>query len=201
MDLFEYHQRYVTLSQENILHGLQAKEYQLGQVFSQLNLTFNENSLRIAILGCADKRFVKGHQELFGRLLYKPLELTTFDINTDHLNGENRIIKHDCTKPLPQAPYNVIFSHILLKFIPENQQWSVIKNSYDALKSGGVALHFMDVGGKSLPTSMLKEGFNKVILDVIKNKLKESSIKFINFKVIKNKESSGYLECLVLFKE
>ena len=95
-------------------------------------------------MGCGDKRFVKGHKLIFEKVFEKHVMIKTFDIGIDHLMGENDAYQHDCTLPLPFGPYDITFAHVLLRFISKEKQWTLVKNSYDSLKNGGIAIHVLD---------------------------------------------------------
>ncbi len=200
MDLTEYHQKYINMPQDWVEFGLRAKDAQLKQVFEEINWQPAADAVKIAVLGCADKRFVAGHKQLFKKFLKKEVEVTTFDITTEHLSGAENVVEHDCTKPFPGASFDLIFSHILLKFMPADSQWLVLENSFNALAPGGVALHFMDVQGQTVPTSMIAEGFFQIPLAEFKNRLTEKAIKFQSCIVKSKAEQNRDLECLALFK-
>jgi len=200
MGLSKYHLGYVNLPEDKAAFGLRAKEIELQQVFEKMNYKPSSEIVTIAVLGCADKRFVAGHKEIFEKLFNRKVDAITFDITVEHLQGEENVIEHDCTKPLPNGPFDLIFAHILLKFMPPEKQWLVLQNSYNALKQGGVALFFMDVGGKSQITSMLVEGFYQIPLEEIKKKLSKARIKFRNMIIKSPIEHTRDLECLVLLK-
>lgn len=201
MVLSEYHLKYVNMPMANVLHGLKAKKFQLVQAIKKANWQPGSEAVRVAVLGCADRRFVAGHKEMFGKLFSKNVEVTTFDIEAEHLAGEENVIQHDCTKPLPHGPFDFIFSHIILKFMPEHQQWQVLQNSFNALKAGGLAAHFFDVGGETLPTNMLEKGFFKIPLAEFKQKFKHMRVKTESILVEKNgAEKQKYLECLLIYK-
>jgi hypothetical protein len=200
MELSKYHQKYVGLTEESILFGLRAKEIELTQVLEKIKYQPSQGVLKIAVLGCADKRFVKGHKILFQKLLGCEVNVITFDITIDHLKNEENIVQHDCTLPLPNKPFDLIFSHILLKFISPEKQWAVLENSFLALNPGGVALHFMDVGGKTLATSMIAGGVYQIDLENLKFKLQEKNIKSQSMVISSLAEKNRDLECLVIFK-
>lgn len=144
MALSDYHQKYSNKSDEEIAVRASVKKMELKQIFSSVHLKTDSEKLKIAVMGCGDKRFVKYHREYFAEILGKPVELTTFDITIDHLAGEDGIVQHDCTEPLPNPQYDITFAHALLKFITIEKQWDVIINSYNALKPGGLAIHVLD---------------------------------------------------------
>lgn len=144
MTLSKYHQKYVDQSNEEIKRKAEAKEEELVTIFQSISLNTNSNFVKIAVLGCGDKRFVAEHKNIFEKVLKKNVEIITFDIVIDHLEGEASVFKYDCTLPLPNVPYDINYGHVLLKFIKKEKQFNLLKNSYDALKTGGVAIHILD---------------------------------------------------------
>lgn len=144
MELSTYHQKFAAQPDTEIDRKVSAKRAELEAIFSALPTTFNHEPVKIAILGCGDKRFVQKHRELFFSILQKPIELTTFDITTDHLQGEEGVALHDCTLPLPNGPYDITYAHVLLKFIKPAKQIDVLYNSYHALREHGLAIHVLD---------------------------------------------------------
>lgn len=196
MTLSNYHQEYASKFDEEIALRASVKKSELKQIFSSVHLKTDSEKLRIAVMGCGDKRFVKYHRDCFAELLGKPVELTTFDITTDHLAGEDNIIQHDCTAPLPNPYYDITFAHVLLKFITNEKQWDVILNSYNALKPGGMAIHVLDeedYSGKDLG-----EGLFNVPLKQLREHLKQSGIKFTEIELLTGPKLSAQALALVL---
>lgn len=144
MSLSHYHQQFKEQSDERIQHKLEIKEQELLTIWKEISRNFDTDPVRIAVLGCGDARFVKGHTRIFEKLLSGSVELTTFDISIEHLEGEERIIQHDCSNALPNAPFSIVYSHALLKFIEPDKQFRVLKHSFNALSKGGVAIHVLD---------------------------------------------------------
>lgn len=144
MELSTYHQKFAAQPDTEIDKKVSAKRAELEAIFGALPSTFNHEPIKIAVLGCGDKRFVQKHRELFFSILQKPIELTTFDITTDYLQGENGVTLHDCTLPLPNGPYDITYAHVLLKFIEPTKQMDVLHNSYHALREHGLAIHILD---------------------------------------------------------
>lgn len=176
MTLSTYHQKYSEKSDEELAKRADVKNQELKQIFAQVKPLTNNNPLRIAVMGCGDKRFIRYHKRYFSEQLEKEVELTTFDITTDHLAGEENVILHDCSLPLPNTPYDITYAHVLLKFIPTEKQWDVIINSYDALSAGGIAIHVLDpedYSGNQLP-----DGLYSVPLQDWEDKLKENDIDY-----------------------
>ena len=171
-----YHQKYSAKSDEELARRADAKYQELEQIFARLKVTTEDDLAKVAIMGCGDKRFIKYHKDYFEKFLAKPLELTTFDITTEHLKNEENVVQHDCAFPLPNTPYDITYAHVLLKFIPTDDQWEVVKNSYTALKPGGLAIHILDpedYSGDSLPDELYS-----VNLRDIENKLKLNHIHY-----------------------
>jgi len=117
MTLSQYHQQYADQSDEKIEAKIDEKKRELSAVFDAVSPEFKSAPVRLAVLGCGDKRFVGAHKKIFEEIIGTEVEITTFDIIIDHLQGEDRIFKHDCTLPLPDTPYDITFGHVLLKFI------------------------------------------------------------------------------------
>lgn len=177
MALSDYHLKYTKEPPERTDSRLRAKQHELIQVLSSLNKDFSQEPVKIAVLGCADKREVIGHIMVFEEALQKTVDITTFDITTEHLVGEKNVVQHDCTEPIPDAPYDITYAHILLKFMPPEEQWKVLLNSYNALKPGGISFHFMNTDGKTEPTRMLEEGYWQIPLDDFEKRLDEIHVK------------------------
>lgn len=170
--LSHYHQEYAALPDAEIAARAKEKGEELETIFAGARPETGSDPLRIAVLGCGDRRLIAYHKTLFGRILGKAVDLVTFDIVTDHLEGGYNVIQHDCTEPLPKGPFDVTYAHVLLKFIDTERQWDVIRNSYEALKPGGMAIHVLDKGdyasgGRPAP----------VPLDRWKQKLSEEKIR------------------------
>ena len=178
MVLSSYHQKYSERSDEEIKKRADAKEQELMAIFNEVALNTDSNPVRIAVLGCGDKRFVAHHKRIFEQVLKRSVELITFDIVIDHLEGAENIVKHDCTLPLPGAPYDIAYGHVLLKFIETKKQFATLKNSFDALKPGGVAIHGFDWGEIKAETAELSDGLWSVPLEQWKQQLTELSIEY-----------------------
>lgn len=144
MILSSYHQKYSNYSEEEIQKRVHEKEIELKNIFERVSLETDSEIVKLAVMGSGDKRFVKYHKVIFEKFVNKIVEVTTFDITVEHLAGEENIIKHDCTLPLPLTFFDIAYAHVLLKFIEIDKQWDVIFNSYNALKEGGVAIHVLD---------------------------------------------------------
>lgn len=176
MSLSGYHQKYADLSDEEIRKRVRAKDNELQKIFQEIQIKTNSEIVRVAVLGCADKRLIRAHQELFEKYLNKPVKLFTFDITTEHLAGEENVIQHDCTKLLPGAPYDITYAHVLLKFIETQKQWDLLMNSYTALKPRGIALHVLDAEDYKSDKVQLADGSYVVPLEQWKKKLGKENI-------------------------
>ena len=178
MTLSKYHQTYASKSDEEIEKRAQVKEEELRKIFTKVTFKPSGETIRIAVLGCGERRLIKHHQRIFEKLFKRPIELITFDLNTDHLGDEVGVVQHDVTKPLPGGPYDLTYAHVLLKFIEREKQWAVIKNSYDALRSPGMAIHIFDSQEIEEKGEKLPDGYYSVPLEVWKEKLGLEGIEF-----------------------
>lgn len=193
MVLSDYHQQFTLKSDEDIQRRIDEKEQELVKIFESVHFSSVSDVVRVAVLGCADKRLIQGHKIIFEKVLNKKIELTTFDLTVEHMLGEKNIIQHDCTLPLPNTPYDITYAHVLLKFIPTERQLDLIKNSFTALNSGGIAIHVLDKMDYETTDPKLPDGYFSVPLVDYKLELNKLSIEF---KEIPNK----YGVALVLFK-
>jgi hypothetical protein len=173
-----YHQKYSLLPDTEIQNRIDEKKEELEIIFSKIPFRANDAIIKIAVMGCGDKRFVRGHNEIFSELLQKPIEITTFDITIDHLIGEERVIKHDCTLSIPDGPYHITYGHVLLRFIETQKQWEVINNSYKALVPGGMAIHVMDKQDYETKEINLANGLYSVPVGKWIELLKKERIKY-----------------------
>lgn len=178
MALSQYHQKYSNQSDEEIQKRSAEKEQELLEIFRHVSLQTGSETIRIAVLGCGDKRFVQHHKAIFEKVLGKPVVITTFDISTEHLQGEENIVQHDCTLPLPNQPFDITFAHVLLRFIETEKQWDLLKTSYEALRSGGVAIHVLDREDYETTDIHLKNGLYAVPLERWKKQLGDENIAY-----------------------
>ncbi len=140
--LNEYHKKYMEKSDSEIAVHVQVKEIGLRQVFGTLGLPrMNGPEAAVLVLGCADKRFVPEHERIFSSILGRPVKLLTIDVETEHLSGVPGVIQHNATEPLPGGPYDVVYGDVLVRFVEPEKQSKVLKNSYDSLAAGGMAIH------------------------------------------------------------
>jgi len=178
MILSKYHQKYVDQSDKEIQRKANAKEQELTTIFKEFSLNTNSNPIKLAVLGCGDKRLIAHHKRIFEKILKRDVNIFTFDITIDHLYGEKNVFKHDCTLPLPNAPFDIIYGHVLLKFIETEKQFNLLKNSFNALKNGGVAVHIFDWEEIKSKELKLSNELWSVPLEKWKEKLAELDIKY-----------------------
>ena len=164
MALSEYHKKYIHKPDGEIAQRVNAKKQELARIFQKVPLKWKQGPLKLAVLGCGDKRFVAQHKKIFRQVLKRAVEVTTFDITVDHLAGESNVFQHDCTLPLPHAPYDITYGHVLLKFIKTEKQFAVLKNSFDALKVGGLAIHVLNTEDYETTSQKLPDGLWSVPL-------------------------------------
>lgn len=178
MALSKYHQKYADQSIDEIQRRADAKELELEMIFNEVSLNTKKNPIKVGILGCGDKRFVVQHKRIFENVLKRNVEIITFDITIDHLIGESNIFQHDCTLPLPNSPYDITYGHVLLKFIEPGKQFDLLKNSFEALKPAGLAIHVFDWDEIKSDSIILKDGLWKVPIEELKTKLTKNGIEY-----------------------
>lgn len=164
----EYHKKYSDLPDSEIENRIVEKRDELKTIFSSIKFESDNIPIKIAVLGCADKRLIQGHERIFEEVLDREVEITTYDINIEHLSGEQRVVEHDCVKPFPEK-YDITYAHVLLKFIDKEKQWDLLKNSYDAIIDDGFAIHVLDKDDYEL---------NRVPIDKWIKKLEEIKIRY-----------------------
>lgn len=114
------------------------------QVLELMKFEDSSDSLKVVVLGASDKRYIPIHQRVFENATHRSIQMSTLDADADHLGGESdAVILHDVTNPFPDAPYNIVFSHELMKFLTPEEQLQTIINSYQALAQGGLAMHIL----------------------------------------------------------
>lgn len=69
-------------------------------------------------------------------------------------------------------------TYILLKFIETEKQWNLIKNSYNALSNGKIAIHVLDNEELESKTPFLPNGLFSVPLTRWKKQMEEGKINF-----------------------
>lgn len=122
-----YHQKYANKSDDELALRASVKNKELGQIFDHTQLSTNSEIVRVAVMGCGDRRLIGYHEQYFKELLHRPVEVTTFDITIEHLKESKSVIQHDCALPLPNPPYDITYAHVLLKFIVTDKQWRYSK--------------------------------------------------------------------------
>lgn len=176
MTISSYHQKYSSHSDAEIAARAQEKFNELQTVLEVIPLNSKSDLVEIAVLGCGDKRYVQHHKNIFESLLNKPTNIITFDIVTEHLKGEKNIVQHDVTHPLPSGPYDLVFSHILLKFIKTELQLDVLINSFEALNEGGLAIHILNKEDYQNTEKKLSDGLYSVPLNMWKERLESDLV-------------------------
>jgi len=183
MTISSYHQQFQAQSDQEVQNKANAKEAELLEIFSHVKPSESHDPIKVAVLGCGDKRLVAHHRVMFSKLLNHEVELTTFDLTAEHLAGEDRVFEHDCTLPLPFGHFNITYAHVLMKFIETNKHWSLVKNSYDALAPGGIAIHIFDQEEIDAQNPQLPGGHYAVDLEDIKKKLEGEHIEYIQLQL------------------
>jgi SAM-dependent methyltransferase len=178
MPISDYHNKHISRSDEETDRRIFVKELELKKILSETNYKPGFEVVRVAVLGCADKRFVKRHKATFEKLFQKPVEQITFDITIEHLEGEENVIQHDITTPIPNAPFDITFGHVVLKFIETSKQWDAIKSAYDALRSPGLGIFVYDMEDITTEAFIQADGYFSVPIETYKLKLAQENMKF-----------------------
>lgn len=197
MPLSQYHQKYASENRERNKRRIEVKKEELEKVFKATSFKIKDKTVKVAVLGCGEARIAKAHKKIFREVLGRPVKVTTFDIAIEHLKGVAGAVKYDCTLPLPGGPYDITYAHVLLKFISTEKQWNLIKNSYDALAPGGLALHFLDEEDYKTGKKILSDGYFGVSLDRWFRQLETNKIKFKKIP-LKIKITKKFLRGLVI---
>lgn len=140
--LQKHYAEYATRSDDRVRDRKNAKRSIIRHVLTAVPVTVHTSPLKVVVLGASDKRYLPIHAKIFAEVL-GAVEVSTLDVDAEHLGKGSDVIEHDVTTPFPNRPYAVVFSHELMKFLTEDEQLKVIMNSYDALQTGGVAMHVM----------------------------------------------------------
>ncbi len=143
-------------------------------VISLSKFTSKKSVLKIAVLGASDKRYIPIHQRVFETVLHKSIDMVTLDVDRAHLGNRKDVLRHDVTKKFLEK-YDIIFSHELMKFLSPGEQFLTMKNSYNALTKGGIAMHIMhepSVEG----TSELRSWQHRVNPELLLKQLKSEKI-------------------------
>ena len=178
MTLSPYHKKYASQPDAEVQNRVNEKRQELAAIFAEVQLKTTSEPVRIAVVGCGDKRYVQWHKDIFETLLKRPVEITTFDIVVDHLQGEENVIQHDCTVPFPGRPFDITYTHVLLRFIETEKQWDLILNSFHTLTLGGLAIHLLDTEDYKTEASLLPNGLFTVPLKRWEAKLDELGIEY-----------------------
>lgn len=168
----EYHAKYQSKSDDEIVKRAREKFNELARVFSAAPLDTQSNPVEIAVMGCGDKRFIAHHKDMFARILARDVRVTTFDIEVNHLAGEENVVEHDCSTPLPGGPYDITFGHVVLPFLEPGKQLGMISAGYNALKPGGIQSQVLDPMNYDEESETLP-GLHKVDLKKLKDKVEE----------------------------
>jgi ribosomal protein S18 acetylase RimI-like enzyme len=198
VELSPYHQKYLNRTSKDIAEIITDKEFELKQIFDAIKYLPTKPQLKIAVLGCGVKYFVEAHKIIFKKLLKVDVDITTFDLTINHLIGEEGIVQHDCVLPLPDGPYDIIYSSILLKFIATEKQWDVLINSYKALNDGGIAIHLL--GDENANAIDRKLGYNDVPLHKLRDKINRAHFKFKETHVLTGQKLNHKELGWILFK-
>lgn len=181
--LSDYHRHFCALPFEDIKRRIDEKGEEMKKILAECKIKTDSERIWIAVLGCADRRFVSLHRQMFQKFFDKPVEVVTFDITVDHLEGEEHVVEQDCTLTLPHNIFDITYGHVLLKFIQPERQWNALFNSYQALKPGGISVQIMDEEDYSTTERLQRSGYYSVPLTSLKKKLKEEKIKFLEIPV------------------
>jgi hypothetical protein len=145
-------------------------------VLDQMKFEAVHEPVKVVVLGASDKRYIPIHQDVFQSILHRAISMVTFDLDINHLGGESKdVISHDVTQLFPDAPYDIVFSHELMKFLTPSEQLQTIKNSYQALGENGLAMHILhepSING----TAELRAWQHRVNPDELIDKLKDDNI-------------------------
>jgi hypothetical protein len=182
MAISDYHKKHMSRSDEETERRVFVKELELKRILEETGFQPQTEPVKVAVLGCADKRFVAVHKQIFGKLFNKPVEQTTFDITIEHLEGAENVAQHDITTPIPNPPYDITFGHVVLKFIESKKQYQVIRNAYDALRSPGLGIFVYDLEDITTKTPLQADGYYSVPLEQYKAQLDREGIKYRDLK-------------------
>ncbi len=144
-------------------------------VLNETKFNRSKKQVKIAVLGASDKRYLPIHQRIFETLLKKQIIMTTLDIDEVHLGKQKNVLEHNVTKPFPNTPYDLIFSHELMKFLTQEEQVKMLYNSFLALNKAGLAMHILHAPSLK-GTKELKPWQHRVDLSFLLKKLKEEKI-------------------------
>ncbi|MBI2579723.1 MAG: hypothetical protein HYW27_02370 [Candidatus Aenigmarchaeota archaeon] len=171
-----HYKEYATRPDSRVADRERAKKSIVKYVLQKTGFKANKGPVKIVVLGTSDRRYLAVHRRVFEEILGCKTDVKTFDVDTEHLGGESGTeITHDTTKPFPDAPYDIVFSHELMKFLTEEEQLITIINSYNALGRDGIAMHILH-NPSILGTPQLKSWQHRVNPDGLISSLKKEGI-------------------------
>jgi hypothetical protein len=174
--LESHYAEYASQSDEWVANMQITKRSIVEYVLDQMKFEAVHEPVKVVVLGASDKRYISIHHDVFQSILHRAISMVTFDLDINHLGGESKdVISHDVTKIFPDTPYDIVFSHELMKFLTPDEQLQTIKNSYQALGENGLAMHILhepSIKG----TSELRAWQHRVNPDELINKLKDDNI-------------------------
>ncbi len=179
MELSDYHIKYASLPEEEIEKRAAYKKEELFALEGEMKPESGSEIYDVAVIGCGDRRMIQKHRDIFSEFCGRPVNLTTFDITIDHLTGEENVIQHDCAEPLPGGPYDLTYGHVMLRFVHPDHQWNVIKNTYDALKPGGISIQVLDFLDFTTESKRLPNGLYSVPLREYQNRMDDEGMPFV----------------------
>lgn len=155
-----YHAEIAADPMSNVEEDFEIKKEELVKSGIFKKIRINQKPVRVAVLGCADNRYVNRYNQFFNELFSSSL-VDIYDITTSHLSNKENIFEHDCTQKLPKS-YDIIYSHLLLNFLPPKKQYQLIKNSEESLNKRGYSLHVLardeEVSKFRIHSKMWKKG-------------------------------------------
>lgn len=170
-----HYAEYATRPDSRVQDRKIAKKSIIKYVLKEINFNPVGKPVRITVLGTSDKRYISIHQKVFEEVLRRNIKIITFDVDIKHLAGEDGIVLHDATEPFPETPFEIVFSHELMKFLTPEEQLKAIKNSHDALTDNGLAMHILH-GPSIKGTKKLREWQYRVNPDELIKQLEENNI-------------------------
>ncbi len=180
--LSPYHKAYAAQSDDEIAQLAEIKLLEFRKLFIELGApVFTSPMVRMAVLGCGDRRLVAHYQRIFKVLFGSAITMVTLDKTVDHLeDASGGILRHDVTNPLPNGPYDFIYANILLRFIKPARQVDVIANAFDALAPGGWALFIFQQAEIDPPEGFMPpEGTYPINFNALQFELSKRKISFM----------------------
>lgn len=142
--LAAHYAEYTSQPDEWVNNMEKTKRSIVEHVLRWANFQASHEPVTVVVLGASDKRYIPIHERVFAAATGATIEIKTFDLDTAHLGGESAgVVHHDVTAQFPGGPYDIIFSHELMKFLTPDEQLTTIANTYAALAPGGVAMHII----------------------------------------------------------